>query len=128
MYGKGKKIQDADDKGEAGGTGGSKVQEEKAEETAEKTAGTETKGSPASPQTTEKPGDSGMFSAPEVHGRELKDMHTRHEKERRDMHTRHEGEHGAMMKKHAKEVDAGSTGASKGPEKVDGTAGAEAGT
>ena len=68
------------------------MQEEKAEETAEKTAGESSKSEPAPKQEEQAVGDSGMFTADEVHGQALKDMHTRHEKERRDMHTRHEGE------------------------------------
>ena len=75
------------------------MQEEKAEETAEDCWRSSSLSRHRSKQAV---GDSGMFTADEVNGQALKDMHTRHEKERRDMHTRHEGEHKAMASRMGK--------------------------
>lgn len=61
---------------------------------------------PTEPGADENDGSS--LSLPEVHTREIKDLHSRHEKERRDMHTRHEGEHKAMRTRHEKEASKGS--------------------
>ena len=117
MYGKSRRIGDADE----GKGSGAQREERPAHAEAERTAGkpekaaSEAKGD----KPEEKPAAAGggeddmaggsVHAIPmsEMHGREMKDMHTRHEKERRDMHTRHEHEHAAVRGRHEKEMSAG---------------------